>query len=292
MSNIYNPNGTILTPVTGATNPFNINSYTNTTPIVVETTVSNGFQTGDNVEVEGTQVVGVDGQWVIDVVDATHFQLRGSTAPGGAGGVQGIVTDYSVNPVVQIPSDGSLASAANLLTPVEASLNALPFLYRRSGRYRNYAVAFGGVADSTFTSLWSSTTISSASYTDLTSAQNMLTSGTPIAMQTQDVADIQFDGTVQFVAGSAPVVGIGVSRSFNGGGFSLIAQSAKAFGPQTLVAGTSDFLPVSLHATYRPGGFGIIQLGLQAAVLPAGSPSTAVRFTGTWQMRIVVYRPN
>lgn len=84
-----------------------INDATNATPIVISTTAAHGLTTGMFVPVAG--VLGntaANGQWLITVVDATHFSLNGSAGNGA----------YT--------KDGSVAMAPNILVPQNLSFYA------------------------------------------------------------------------------------------------------------------------------------------------------------------------
>lgn len=55
--------------------------------IQIQTTFAHGYITGDQVSISGVTGGSVNGQWVITVIDSTHFDLNGSTFSGGSGGI-------------------------------------------------------------------------------------------------------------------------------------------------------------------------------------------------------------
>ena len=78
--------------------------------------------------------------WVVTVLDSNHCALNGSVG-NGVGGNTGYAMDYSLTPALQVPGDGDLASAANLVSPIEGTACDIgPFLYQMSGKYRIYDV--------------------------------------------------------------------------------------------------------------------------------------------------------
>ena len=132
MSTTYNPNGTL--PAVTAFAPVAIATASNTTPISIVTSAPHGFADGDTVQIVACSDAGANGMWVIHVTAANRFTLNGSTADGG--GTGGIVTDYSVNPLLTLPADGDTMNASSVNVPLEGTSNAIPFLYQRTGAYR------------------------------------------------------------------------------------------------------------------------------------------------------------
>lgn len=64
-----------------------ITGATNATPIVITVAANSGLKTGDRVAISGiTGNTGANGEWTLDYVTATTFQLRGSVGNGTYGG--------------------------------------------------------------------------------------------------------------------------------------------------------------------------------------------------------------
>ena len=115
------------TPYSGAPQLFQIAvaiaGATNASPIVVQTSTPHLFSTGDRAVVQSVggntaANCGPSNPWVIDVIDATHFSLRGSTGNGAytSGG-----TTYNLGhlPPVPVPSDGDPPNGATFGPPHE-----------------------------------------------------------------------------------------------------------------------------------------------------------------------------
>jgi hypothetical protein len=135
------------TPITGLDTAVSntlsrtVNGATNATPIVISTTASHLFATGDRVIV--TAVGGntaANGSWVIVVVNATTFQLVGSVG-SGAYTAGGTVVDVSLTPQFTIPDDGDVFDVASVNVALEALADRTQFLARAFGLVQlNYAV--------------------------------------------------------------------------------------------------------------------------------------------------------
>ena len=132
---IWNGNGTLVSATKGAGVRVAIASIANTSPIAVTTLGVHGFNTEDSVEIEGTSGV-ADGQYQITKVDGTHFLLNGTTANGTSG--SGYIVDYELQPAYQMPANGTLADVNDVITLGEGLSNPIPYLYRRTGKWRLY----------------------------------------------------------------------------------------------------------------------------------------------------------
>lgn len=108
-----------------------VNGATNATPIVISTTASHLFSTGDVVSVSGvTGNTAANGSWTIIVIDATHFSLTTSVG-SGAYVSGGTAIDTSLTPAFQIPSDGDVFNAAAWNVPIEALADRTQFLAQK-----------------------------------------------------------------------------------------------------------------------------------------------------------------
>jgi hypothetical protein len=289
MTSIYSPNGTIVANVRSPNAPALISSVSNATPAVV-TSAGHGMQTGDNIEIELTGVV--DGQWVVTVIDANNFSLNGSTASGTAS--SGQFWDYTLNPLSELPSDGALASAANLLTPVEGALNMGPFLNRRLGKWRVYDSMVKRLTDDSFTTNWSSTVLGS-SYATLTSATGLITSANtyPPSAGVHDLIHVDFRATCSLAtSGVTPTAAIALGISVNGGSYSVVSASGQRMQPAVLSgSNVSEDFRVALEAdfTLSPGGtynFALMGVAINAAV------TTTLVLVGSWSISVTQYRQN
>ena len=107
---------------TNVTTPLQatINGATNASPIVISTTAAHNFNTNDWVTV--FDVLGnlaANGDWQITVVDATHFQLIGSTG-SGAYTSGGFALDNSMTPAFQQPSNGDAFTVSGINPALQA----------------------------------------------------------------------------------------------------------------------------------------------------------------------------
>ncbi len=127
--------------------------------IQVQTTAAHDFATNDTVS--NTGIVGTveaNGRWVIDVIDATHFTLRGSTFTHAY--VSGGTTeDLSLTPYFQIPSNGEYATTDSILSAIQNVADKVAFVYLKPGGYKivdmvtygdqsNPIISISGVGDS------------------------------------------------------------------------------------------------------------------------------------------------
>ena len=134
MSTVYSGNGTLVSPTTGAGVRKAISAVANTSPIAI-TCTGHGYNTGDTIEQEGTSGI-ADGQFQITKTSANAYTLNGTTANGTA--TTGYSIDYELLPATTIPANGELIDMGPLGAALEGSINPVPFLYRRQGKWRLY----------------------------------------------------------------------------------------------------------------------------------------------------------
>ena len=137
MSTVYNGQGTLVTPTTGAGIRRAITAIANTTPIQV-TVTAHGFNTGDSVEIENAAVADVNGWFQITRIDANTISLNGTIASGASAFANGYAIDYELQPAYTIPAQGELADAGVVGAVLEGLANPAPYLYRTSGKFRLY----------------------------------------------------------------------------------------------------------------------------------------------------------
>lgn len=94
---------------------------TNTAPIVIKVT-AHGAATGDVMQIENADDPNAIGYWNITRIDADHFSLDGSTGTL-VGGAAGIAENWTMLPIVQLPSDGDDVDGANANPPTERALD-------------------------------------------------------------------------------------------------------------------------------------------------------------------------
>ena len=213
MSSLFNPNGTVP-QATNAT-LVQIANSTATTPSTVSTVTPHGFNDGDYVVVEGhLNNANINGQWQIHVTGASSLQLIGSvgSAPGA---MTGYISDYSVNPLVTLPSDGDDVDATHVNVPLEGIADTTPFLNQRVGSYRAFAMTRVVKSDtlhdasgfSTFTLTTNST------WYHLTSAAWPYVNGSsiPFNLGLHDILMIDFACRLTTSAGTFNDLALGVS---------------------------------------------------------------------------------
>lgn len=122
------------------------------TPIVVTTAFNHGFNTGDTVEQEGCQdpnansetyaTSTTNGCFVISVLTPTTYSLNG-TVGTLAGGSAGYAASYEVQPGANLPNAGEPASMVTLSPILQGLMNAIPWLYRLTGKRRTHMTYYG-----------------------------------------------------------------------------------------------------------------------------------------------------
>jgi hypothetical protein len=132
-----------------------IASTTATNPIVVTTATPHGFNTGDSVEQEGCPdpnansstyaSATTNGLFVISVLTPTTYELNGTTGTF-AGGAVGYAVSYEVQPAFALPNAGEPASMVTLSPILQGLMNAIPFLYRLTGKRRTHMTYHGNPA--------------------------------------------------------------------------------------------------------------------------------------------------
>lgn len=131
---------------------------TNASPIVAQTSAPHLFNTGDRVSIAGVAGntaanAGPDTPWTIQVLDATHFRLVGSTG-NGAWTSGGIATDLDFTPPTTLVSDGDPPNASSFnLAPISLA-DKLAYLGRRMPKYRIVDIYAGNVVDASGIAGW------------------------------------------------------------------------------------------------------------------------------------------
>lgn len=244
----YNGDGTVPSAVSGY-NPLNISSSTNANPIVVTTGSPHGYGTGDTVQIEGHLVnTNANGLHTITVLTASTFALNG-VAGNGVGGATGYVENFSVRPLIQLISDGDILNASNLNPPPEANANAVPWLYRRVGAYQLYNIFRGAKVDLVDDVAWSTTSVSSSTWTTLTSATwaYQWSTGRNINIYNTDILMIKIATQVQNTFTTVTGTALGIGAAFNGGATTLITGSATLI--QDNNVGQNCALEIALYAS-------------------------------------------
>ena len=152
MSEVYYPDPNSDSPRSAVR--LEIVTTTNTSPLEIETNSAHNYETGDQVEIIGTQDPAAEGLWNITVTQPAKFTLVGSTGTL-AGGAQGYVKNFTVLPNGTYLEDAvDLLDATNINTPVENVNNFVPFGYRLAGQYRLFETRFVQATDDTWAA-WS-----------------------------------------------------------------------------------------------------------------------------------------
>ncbi len=248
MSSIINENGTIPAATTGgAATRIQIASSTNASPIVLTTSNPHTAVNGDTVRVEGHLTnTNANGLWTILAPTTSTITLVGSTG-NGIGTASGYVYDYAVNPLLTIPSDGDAATASSINPALGGLFNLAPWLYERTGQYRNYLAAANGFTN-TFGASWSTTSVPNTStWTLLTSTSALLVSFlnyTPVWYK-NDILTATITTSQLNNASSPSLVAIGIGISLDGGAATYIPGSGQQ------VSNQANALSLSLSATIK-----------------------------------------
>ena len=105
---------------------------TNATPIVVQTSSSHGYSTGDYVNIRS--IIGntaANGSWKITSTGLDTFSLYGSVG-NGVYSSGGIATDESLTPTMMQPADGDLRSAASVNLAIDLLADRSQWLARKT----------------------------------------------------------------------------------------------------------------------------------------------------------------
>jgi hypothetical protein len=79
-----------------------ISGASNATPIVITVAANSGLKTGDRLAISGiTGNTAANGEWTLDYVSATTFQLRGSVGNGVYGGTPRAALIFDTTPVAR-----------------------------------------------------------------------------------------------------------------------------------------------------------------------------------------------
>lgn len=303
MSTPYNADGT----VPQASNPWvraPILDSTNAAPIVLHV-VAHGYTEGDTVGVEGHDVnTNANGLHTIHVVDADHFWLVGTTG-NGVGGTTGYTIDYSVNPVITLPSDGDLVNASSVDPALEALFNTVPYLYRRAGKYSLFDVYHSSAVASANAPFAIAKAFNTVTLTG--GVWNALFPGVmnfgapPPALLPGDRLSVDFCFSPQILGlaesggtGSKTEFGWALALEVGGSGYVLLEESMQnqyATPGSGGVAGYAD--AIHLYSEFSVGSGGdSFDLEVQAypRVDPAGT--LTINFLGAWEMIIHHYRRN
>ena len=137
MSVVYNGNGSLPFPTTGAQVRRPITGCTSGSPVVV-TCPGHGFNTGDTVEQESVGGNALaNGVFQITVQSGNTYALNGVNG-GGAYTSGGYAIDYELQPAIVLPAGAELADPGVVGAAFEGNANTAPWLYRRDGKWRLY----------------------------------------------------------------------------------------------------------------------------------------------------------
>src|SRR5580658_5133525 len=281
----YNGNGSIPFVTQDPTDRVAIAASTNASPIVIQTSTTPGFNTGDTIEVEGHFVnTAANGVWQITVVDTTHFSLNGSTG-NGVGVATGKAIDYEIQPAFQIPAPGESASMVTLAPVLEGLANLGPFLNRRAGTWRIYDTLFSGNQDKTLASTLSSlTSITANSDTIMPGCGTLLTD-----LNAYNVGDVV---TVEFYAASVVIAVPATTVLMLGyGSFGASSFPQAGWNATLVTAGQIAMKGQFQVATAAPAGlsFGLLAYSQIGWVSGSGHNIT---IADSWSMHVTHYRQN
>jgi hypothetical protein len=300
MSAIWNPDGSVPFPVTGAQTRVAVASvvFNIGTGIVVTTQAANGYQDGDTIELEGvynsgstTVLSAINGVYSIGYINTTQFILNTSATLAATQSNTGFTIDYSVNPVFQLMGDGDALKASNLNPAIQGATNAIPFLYRKSGKYRLHDIYAATIGTARAT--WSSTTTTSTSYISAISATGLLSSdfstypSPPIAdLGDIMVASITVDSVCSTV-GQSTYMTLGLST--NGGPYSPLSLVSEHLVDNGATS-TPIFRSFTLSATVAMFASGTFNFAIMVSGIT--SLSTNSQLAGVSQITVHHYRVN
>lgn len=240
----YHPDPNVDTPRSAGAQHHAIVSTTNATPIEVNVS-AHGFQTGDQVEIIGSQDPNAEGQWNITRTGVNTFTLDGSTGTL-AGGAIGYVQNWTVLPNIQLADDGQPVNSSVLMPPHEGTLNSLPFFYRRVGEYRLYQQRFLQATDDTWAS-WSTNTpgiFNTAAWADVASG-SALFGGGQFYVDDGDIFELWMTLNVDTTGGGVGIAALAL-------GLKLGASTTRIPGSAMNLLPATGMINVTLHANTGP----------------------------------------
>jgi hypothetical protein len=301
---IWNGNGAAPSSTKGWT-PILITAVTAgnvSTPAEI-TATGHGCNTGDTVEVFGTGQAGIDGVNQITKIDANHFYLNGTQSEGSTGAVTAYAFNYEIQPAFQFPSDGTLADANDVVALGEGLSNAIPYLYRRAGKWSTKGI-YQVVLNSSFAPIgtaWSTNSITSTTFADLA---NTTTSTTAFGngayapvVTTTDWLDITWTGSIEvYNTTSLQTLFTGIAGAL-GGGTRIIPTGQGAQFPSILLSSGPLIVPFTLRAWglasyFGASSAGTLSLSIQAAKSVSGDGTDTVGLFGPSSLLVNHYGYN
>lgn len=289
MSTTYNPDSTLVTSTGGYASKA-ISSSTNASPIVVTTSTTHGYANGDVVQIENHATnTNANGLWTIVVLTSNTFSLTGSTG-NGVGGATGYAIDYSLQPLLTLPSGGDTRNVSSVNTPIEGIGNFAPYLFQRVGASRLYWAGQAG-AGSMFGAT-SATALNSSTWTALTGLSSItLTSNTPstqqLALKQGDRLRLTFTCSMSQTANSVIAIAFGIGLS--GGAVAAIQQSSVQYSNQN----SGCIVPASIVYDYQYSGGVAAGEAWAVSIMGLSSASTpTLTLAGFWGLRVQHYRSN
>lgn len=262
-------------------------SSTNAAPIELQVT-AHGYDTGDSVEVIGSQDPAAEGLWNITKTGVNTFTLDGSTGTL-AGGAIGFVKNFTVLPNGQYIEDSiDELDATNLNTPVENVNNFVPFAYRLAGEYRLFERRLLQATDDTWAS-WSTNTpgiFNAAAWADVASGSSLFGGG-QFYVNDGDIFELWMTLNVDTTGGGVGIAALALGLKL-GAATTRIAGSA-----MNLLPGTG-MINVTLHANTGPivTGGGNVQYDISVMGYGnVGSPQH-VHLNGYYTLTLHHLKPN
>lgn len=256
-----------------------VTAGTGSVPIEI-TATAHGCNTGDTVEIFGTGQVDVDTVSQITVIDANHFYLNGTQSEGTTTSVTAYAFNYEIQPAFQIPANGELADMGSVAPTLEGLSNAIPYLYKRCGHWSLKGI-YNNTLNASFAPIgtaWSTNSISSTSFADLTST---VVSGTGFGngayapvIEVTDWLDITWTGSIEVYNTTAlQTMYTGIGGALGGGTRTIPAGQGTQF-PSILLSSGPLIVPFTLRAWGFPLYFGASAGGtLALSILAAKSVS-------------------
>jgi len=295
MSTTYNGNpsnisNTLMATVSGAAN-------NGSGLIRITTSAAHYFSTYDTVVVASVGgVPAADGTWTITVIDATHFDLIGSTFSGTytSGGT---AEDISLTPPAQLPSDGEAGTVESIEASIQNLFDRSQFIEAQIatrtgvGTYRLVQELQTGAGASSFTTSYFSAG-SWAGQTSFNNANAQLLSNL-LSANINDIVELVFASSLAVQAtsgGPTDTQANLVLMAQDGGGSLAAAPNAYAARRSSLTSLEVDVSPVTMSSSYKVINGGTQQVYINGCA-NTGAPNSVACYLA-WSLVARVWRPN
>ncbi len=258
--------------------PVNIQSSTNTNPIVIQTSSAHGLTTGDEVDVaDHVTNTTANGVWRATVVDSTHFSVP--VAGIATGGATGTVQSLALGSTFQIPSDGDDDKAASFNVAYEALADRTAKLAVMTGGYKTVGIK-RSVVTVTDPGTPNGLVINAATGAFGTAVQIGNYVPTGVAIIPGDLFEVEFRSTAVASGGAPATFALGLFYDFGAGTGANDAQSLRdVIGNASCDIGLYGMLPTNAITSPQNGVYFYVR-----AWASTGTPT--ITGYGTYQVVI------